>query len=428
MPALAEKQPKQLHPQAVAPDSEALAHLLAAIADLPRNSGGEVRGPFAAMELVREARLSAFRLPRSEGGGGANLRQFFAMLIKLAEANSEVAHILRAHFWFTEERLRSALGPERERWLARIRNGEIFGNAMSELGGNAAVGSWAFQTTLVPEDTGFRLSGEKFYCTGSIFSDWVNVFAVLPNGELASACIPTRRTGVELLDDWDGIGQHYTGSGSAVFHNVRVEAEEVFRSSVDAGEVADQIQRPDPYLIGQICQLILTAIIAGILHRAVKDARQLVLGRSRTFSHAAASEPANDPLIQQIIGEISAAAFAAEAVVLAAAEAQDRALAAVGTPAAFSLAHEASVQAAQAKIATDDLAQRAANRLFEAGGASAVRAQRGLHRHWLDIRTLSSHNPTLYKARSVGEWILKGTVLPNSGFFQGASVPRVADL
>ena len=402
------------HTAPVTPDSPAFRQLVADIAALPADSGRATRGPHDAIDLVRAARFGAFRVPRSEGGGGASLRQFYAALIDLAAVNPDVPHILRAHFWFVEERLRSPDRAVRQRWLERVVNGEIFGNAMSELGGGAAVGSWAFQTTLTPDGDGYRLDGTKFYCTGTLFSDWTNVFAVLPNGELASACIPVSRAGVELADDWDGIGQPYTGSGTIRFHHVRVEANEVLRSAVDTAEVAANSKRGDPYLIGQICQLILTSIIAGILRSVATDAARLLRQRGRTYSHAPAESPARDPLLQQVVGEIASAAFAAESIVLAAADAQDRAAAA---PDDFALAHEGSVRAAQAKVVVDELAQRAASQLFDTGGSSAVRQSAGLDRHWRNIRTLASHNPAPYKARAVGDWLVNATELPNSGFF-----------
>lgn len=398
----------------VTPGSPAYATLVAAIAGSPPDSGRSTRGPHDAIDLVRHARFGAFRVPREEGGGGASLREFFAALIDLAAANPDVPHILRAHFWFVEERLRSPDHATRERWLKRVLDGEIFGNAMSEIGGAAAVGSWAFQTTLTPDGAGYRLDGEKFYCTGSLFADWVNVFAVLPDGALASACVPRTREGVAFADDWDGIGQPYTGSGSASFRRVWVAPEELLLSAVDTAEVAAAATRGDPYLIGQFCQLVLTAIIAGILRSVASDAASVLRARSRTYSHAAGATPAADPLLQQVVGEIASAAFAAEAVVLAAADAQDRATA---SPADFALAHAGSLLAAQAKVVVDDIAQRAASRLFDVGGSSAVRVSQRLDRHWRNIRTLASHNPTVYKARAVGDWLVNGTELPNSGFF-----------
>lgn len=347
----------------VTPDSPAFRQLVAEIAALPPDSGRATRGPHDAIDRIRRARFGAFRVPRAEGGGGASLRQFYAALIELAAANADVPHILRAHFWFVEERLRSPDRDVRQRWLDRVVNGEIFSNAMSEPGDSAAVGSWAFQTRLTPDGAGYRLHGTKFYCTGTLFSDWTNVFAVLTNGELASACIPVNRAGVELADDWDGIGQPYTGSGTIRFNHVRVEANEVLRSAVDTAEVAANSKRGDPYLIGQICQLILASIIAGILRSVAADAARLLRDRSRSYSHGV------------------------------------------------------SVRAAQAKVVVDELAQRAASQLFDAGGSSAVRQSAGLDRHWRNIRTLASHNPAPYKARAVGDWLVNATELPNSGFF-----------
>ena len=399
---------------ALLPGSAAFAELVSAIAALPPDSGRETRGPHDAIDLVRRSRFGAFRVPTAEGGSGASLREFYTALIALAAVNPDVPHILRAHFWFVEERLRTPDPVVRQRWLQRIVNGEIFGNAMSEIGGGAAVGSWAFQTTLTPEGDGYRLNGAKYYCTGTLFSDWTNVFAVLPSGDIASACIPIHREGVTLADDWDGIGQPYTGSGSARFENVWVNAEELLLSAVDTADVAANTKRGDPYLIGQICQLILTAITAGILRSVTDDAARLLRDRGRTYSHAAAEMPARDPMLQQVVGEIASAAFAAEAAVLAAADAQDLA---AENAADFALAHEASVRAAQAKVVVDELAQRAATRLFDVGGSSAIKASNRLDRHWRNVRTLASHNPTVYKARAVGDWLVNGTELPNSGFF-----------
>lgn len=402
----------------VTPGSVALHTLIERVRQEGNAARRAGRSLHQAIDLIREARFGAFRVPRAEGGGGASVRDFFVALIDLAAADPEVAHILRAHFWFVEERLRSPHRAERERWLARVVAGDIFGNAMSELGGSAAVGSWQFTTTITPVEDGYRLDGVKYYCTGSLYSDWTNVFGVLPDGKLASAVVPVGRAGVTLEDDWDGIGQRLTGSGTGRFDGVHVAPDELLRSAVDTEEAAQQQASADPYLIGQICQLILTAIIAGVLRNVVEDAVELVRRRARTYSHASAGSPAADPLLQGIVGELSAASYAAEALVLAAAQAQDDALAAGGDGRAhLELAHQGSLRAAQAKVVVDELAQRAASRLFDVGGSAAVKAANGFDRHWRNIRTLASHNPAAYKARAIGDYLVNGTLLPNSGFF-----------
>ena len=162
-----------------------------------------------------------------------------------------------------------------------------------------------------------------------------------PDGGALSALIPTDREGVQVFDDWDGIGQQYTGSGTTRFANVRVERDEVLRRDTATKSNA-------------LPQLYLHALIAGILRSVVSDAAALLQGRARSFSHAVAERPADDPQLLQVVGQLSSSAFAAEAIVLAAAEALDRAfLAAAAGEDAAALNQEASLRAAQAKVVVD---------------------------------------------------------------------------
>ncbi|CAN0369592.1 unnamed protein product, partial [Phaeothamnion confervicola] len=71
-----------------------------AIRDSAALARSEGRSLHATIDIVRAARLGALRVPLAEGGGGSSVRDFFAMLIDLAEADADVAHILRAHYWF----------------------------------------------------------------------------------------------------------------------------------------------------------------------------------------------------------------------------------------------------------------------------------------------------------------------------------------
>jgi alkylation response protein AidB-like acyl-CoA dehydrogenase len=391
-----------------------------AIDDIGRSFAQSERdgtNPHTAIDLVRQSRLGALRVPRTDGGGGCSVRELFATIIDLAEVAPDIPHILRTHFWFVEDRLRSTNVPERTRWLERIAAGDIFGNAVTELGGSAAVGTWVMQTKLLAKGDGFVLNGKKYYVTGSLYSDWISVQASNEKDEVVASVIPTNREGVTLEDDWDGIGQRRSGSGTGIFTNVAVKAEEVLQES-SAFTTEDSSVEIKTYVIGQLCQLILTAIIVGIMRNVVTDAVEVVRGRARTYSHGSAETAAADPLLQETIGRISTSAMAAEAVVLAAAEAQDASLASmIDGVADFELAHRGSVLAAQAKVIVDELAPRAATLLFDVGGSSAIKQSVDLDRHWRNIRTLSSHNPTVYKARALGDYLVNDASLPINGFF-----------
>jgi alkylation response protein AidB-like acyl-CoA dehydrogenase len=75
------------------------------------------------------------------------------------------------------------------------------------------------------------------------------------------------------------------------------------------------------------------------------------------------------------------------------------------------------LRAAAAKVVVDALGQKAASQVFDVGGASVVRQSHLLDRHWRNIRTLASHNPTSYKAQAIGAHYVRGTRLPGSGYF-----------
>lgn len=407
------------HPRPAGFDTPEMHAAITAIGERARECKRAGQPIHPAIDLVRSSRLGAVRVPVAEGGGGYSVREFFAMLMKLADADADVAHILRAHYWFVEERLRGTDAVERSRWLGRVVAGEIFGNAITEIGGNAAVGSWLFETRLMPTDGGHVLNGTKYYCTGSRYSDWVFVYASSPDHASVCVLVPLGREGVSFEpDDWDGMGQRLTGSGTGVFTNVRVSPEEVLQTGVESEGGAAVADPASPYLVGQFVQLILTAVMAGIMRTVVADAVAHIRKRGRTYSHASADKAGDDPLLQAVIGQLASQAFAAEALILAAAEAQDRALSSTsGGMYDFELAHRASLLAAQAKVVIDELAPRAATQLFEIGGSSAIKRSEDLDRHWRNARTIASHNPTPYKSRAIGEFLIRGTQLPTNGFF-----------
>lgn len=78
--------------------------------------------------------------------------------------------------------------------------------------------------------------------------------------------------------------------------------------------------------MGAFLQLFLQAVTAGVLRAVRRDAAALVRRRARSFGHASAETPAEDPQVLQVVGKIAADAFAAEAIVLAAASRIDAVL------------------------------------------------------------------------------------------------------
>jgi alkylation response protein AidB-like acyl-CoA dehydrogenase len=352
--------------------------------------------PHAQIRALAAAGLFTFRIPAEYGGAGATVQEVFAFLIDLAAADSNIAQAVRSSFGRVEHLL-TASEEERERWYPRLLAGDVFGNAGWEVGGpNGAV-----RTRISPEG---KVDGSKYYSTGALYADWIGLVAVDDDGEKVFFTLPRDREGLELADDFDGIGQRLTASGTTTLTGVTVHPSEVSKRANDSGR-----SPVTPFL-----QLYLAAVEAGIARDALGDAVAFARDRARPIEHSSAGRSVDDPYVQHAVGEISARAYAAEAAVLRAAGAIDRAWAGDLDP---SLITAASVEVAQAQFFAAESALKAGELLFDVGGGSAVASRHNLDRHWRNARTVANHNPRAWKAAVVGAHRLNGTEPPLNGLF-----------
>jgi alkylation response protein AidB-like acyl-CoA dehydrogenase len=395
----------------ILPGTPAWSELLAGIAVGAKDRDLNDENPFDQVAALKRAGFGTLRLPTEIGGAGLTVPQLFSAVVDVAQADPIVAHIFRTHFWFTEERLRVARDEASQRWLRKVAAGKIFGNAFSEKG-SLAVGSLVFNTRLLSDPSvGFRLTGEKYYSTGTLFSDYLTVAATTDHDSAATVVVPADRTGVRLIDDWDGFGQRRTGTGTTLFKDVAVAPDEVLSDSPYDAEPVPTVQYAS-------LQLYIHAVVAGILAAVVDDGVALLRSRDRSFSHAPTEKPTDDPLLQRQLGVLASTAYVARAAVLDAAEAIALATASdSGEGPDAQLAAEAQLRVAKVKVHLDDIAPEAATRLLELGGASAASRQRNLDRHWRNIRTITLHNPVAYKARVIGQNLLHGTPVPANAYF-----------
>lgn len=353
--------------------------------------------PHEPIRWLKEAGLGAVRIPKEKGGQSASLPQLFSLLTELAEADSNLPQALRAHFAFVEDRLNAPDTPERDRWFLRFLDGELVGSGWTEIG-NIKLGDVI--THVEPAAQGWTLNGEKFYSTGTLFADWIDVYARRSdNGRDVIAIVSTHQDGVLREDDWDGFGQRLTGSGTTRFTRAQVDAEHVY-------DFADRFLYQTAFY-----QQMLLATLAGIGRAIARDAAEGVRQRKRIYSHSNAALPKEDVQVLQVVGQVSSWAYATEAAVIAATHSLQQAYEVhVSDDDALKLRINslAEVEAAQAQVVASELVPRAATELFNALGASDTRVSKALDRHWRNARTLASHNPVIYKARNIGDWLVNG--------------------
>ncbi|GMA27777.1 acyl-CoA dehydrogenase family protein [Arenivirga flava] len=335
------------------------------------------------------------RLPAEHGGPGLALSETIDLLIDVATADPNLAHLFRGHIGVVETLLLEGLdGPgdqHRRRWAERIAHGALIGNAQSERSLRAEI-----TTRLRRDGDRLLLEGTKYYTTGSIYADWIQLSAL--DGDERVGVLVEVAAGVRSVDDWDGFGQPLTGSGTTVFDGAVVDPLDVHRQ--------DDVGTARGWLLAAVWQLVLLAVLAGIARRALQDTVAFVQPRERTFGLD--QSPREDPLVQSVVGSLSAAADAAARLVRSGAQELDAALAAVRAGEPEERLRDAMLAVFRLQQIVPPLVLDAAEQLFEVGGASAVSNRVALDRHWRNARTIASHNPIVQRRRALGQWELLG--------------------
>ncbi|WOF22252.1 hypothetical protein N8K70_12780 [Microbacterium betulae] len=339
--------------------------------------------------------FGALRLPVAHGGLGVSFEQLVRRLVRIAAADSNLAHVYRGHIAFVEDLLaRDAGDAHTITWFERIAAGDLVGNAQSERQETAEIA-----TTLHRDGERLLLTGRKYYTTGSIYADWI-VLSALDDGERVLVSVSAHDPGVTSVDDWDGFGQPLTGSGTTTFDAVPVDPAEIV---VPGGDLAVDGHR------AAVFQLVLLAVVAGIGQAALRDTLAFVVPRRRIFGSPGETRPRDDAVTQGVVGSVSSAVDAATRLVLSGAADVERAVARRRGGEEDAL-RDVLVDVFRLQQVVSPLVLSAATELFEVGGASAVSRGVALDRHWRNVRTIHSHNPAAQRRRAIGEFELNGTL------------------
>ena len=396
-----------VHP--VTSAAEALDRTRTLAADFALTAGDRDRDrrlPGPELDELSASGVLAAGVPLRFGGAEVPVSTLVEIFRILAAADASLAQIPHSHFVFLDALRLQGTEDQQRRFFAEALAGKRFANAQSERGGKTVSDD---STTLHCDgDAGFRLNGEKFYCTGALFAHWLVVRAVVDGADAGGrpgkslAYIRRDSPGVTVEDDWDAMGQRTTASGTVRLDDVVVPASDV----VPYSAIFD---RPSTY--GSRAQVLHAALDAGIARGALDAARDVV-ARARPWFESGADRAADDPLLVQDAGELEIAVRGAEALLRDAASEIDDAEQA--GPDDHNTAR-ASVATAVAKVACARASTLAASTLFELGGTRAAAAGPNLSRFWRDARTHTLHDPSRWKVQHVGRWVLDGTPPPRHG-------------
>jgi SfnB family sulfur acquisition oxidoreductase len=357
--------------------------------------------PAAEIELLSREGLLAITVPRAHGGAEVSLETLARVVSVLASADPNVAQIPQSQFVYLELTRQVGSAAQQELLFGEVLDGRRIANAQSEAGSKTVAD---IRTSLrARPDGSYLLEGQKFYCTGSLLAHWLTVLAKDEDGRTRVAIVPRDAVGVSVLDDWAGMGQRTTASGTVKLERVIVPREMVIPHH-------RMFERPQVY--GARAQLLHTAIDVGIADGALEDAVEFVRTASRPWFEADVERADEDPLLIQRVGELAIGVRAAQALLSDAARTID-AVERDRVDEAGSA--RASIAVATAKAFADRVCVETASALFELAGTRSAVDDLDLHRHWRNARTHTLHDPVRWKLQHIGRYTLNGTYPPQHG-------------
>ena len=364
----------------------------------------DLRGgtPKAERDALRRSGLLALSIPKQYGGLGASWSETLQIVREFARVDSSIAHVYGfQHLMLATVRL-FARPDQWEPWFEQTaRNDWFWGNALYPLD----------TRTVSKKLDGWReFSGRKSFCSGSADSEMLIASALdeSTSGKLLIAAIPSGRSGITLLGDWDNMGQRQTDSGSVTFERVRVEENELL---LDPGPLST----PFACLRPLIAQLTFANLFLGIAEGAFAEARNYTLKEARLWSKSQASQASQDPYTLRHYGEFWVGLESVRLLTERANALLDEAWRKDHKLSAEERGHLA-VAIATAKVAATRTGLDLTSRLFEVTGARATHAALRLDRHWRNLRTQTLHDPVDYKLHELGDWALNQS-LPTPSFY-----------
>lgn len=320
------------------------------------------------VSLLRSSGLLAAIVPASWGGLELLASEIAQVLRILATVDGSLAQIPQSHFVFSRW-LFSQKSEYQELWARRLLSGALIANAQAEPHGPVVAHNGL-------------LNGTKHFCTGSLHADYLAITARRPGGETPELGIflPVGAQGIEIHDDWRGLGQRATGSGTVTLNDVLFTPSDVY-------SFTEALNLPG---YGAFAQLLHMAIDVGLLSAALDETFNRLRGRE------------HNALTFHLAGELQSRRYAAEAVLEKAGQSVDQLWAGDLDP------YEAALAVAAAKTLVSEVAVDVASRGYELLGASAATEDDGYDRYWRDLRTHTLHERRREKLAHLGRAYVTG--------------------
>jgi len=351
--------------------------------------------PLAEMKRLAELGLLGLVVPKIYGGPDVSTRTLVDVFKLISKADGSIGQIPQNHHFFVKTIELIGTEEQKRYFFGEVLKGAQFGNALAERSGGKGVKKILTTLKQSKEPGSYELSGSKYYSTGALYSHWIPVTALDENERRMTAFVPRHAPGVTVLDDWAGIGQRTTASGSVVLRDVNVPEHHLLHHwRIFEG----------PQYFSAFGQIMHAAIDIGIAQAALEDAAIFVREQARPLFGSGLTKASEEPDLVRRFGELGIRLQAAEALLDHAADAIDAARVNLNAE----TAGHATMTVDSAKWLASETAVEITNALFEVAGTSSMDRKHNYDRHWRNVRIHTLHDPARLKLHHVGKWFLNG--------------------
>jgi alkylation response protein AidB-like acyl-CoA dehydrogenase len=333
---------------------------------------------------VAEMRASGFAgacVPLSCGGLGVDqLRDVMALACRLGRGDGSLALAAHMHLSGTWGLARAAAkglgGAELGPLLHRVAAGEVWlSAAVTEAGTNYFHPAARLQA----RGEGWMLEGTKVFATGSPAATHLSTNARVVggpfDGRLANVIVPVDRDGVEVVDDWDGLGMRASGSGQVRFRGCPLGPETIVLPAGPWGRfTAAALQGRAFGNVGNV------SVMLGI----AEAARDLAVARARRDGRVSSTPLAERATVRHGLAEVEVELLTARAVLARLGERADALAAAPSDD--LEVAHRFMADFQAAKLAVNRLAASVVDRSLALGGGAAYGGGHPIARLVRDVR------------------------------------------
>ncbi|MBM7571162.1 acyl-CoA dehydrogenase family protein [Aquibacillus albus] len=348
--------------------------------------------PKKEKDAIRESGLLHLIVPQMYGGEGESWSTVFRLVREFAKTDPSIAYLYGNHFLqLVNPHLTCSSKQKAHFYKESVKNDWFWGGCF-----------YPFNKELIGISEGNRviLNGKKTYSVGSQDADRVLISWLELSDEagIGGAVIPIDREGVTVNDDWDGIGQKQTESGTVTFTNVIVEKNEIldrnYASISPFSTIGDVLN-----------ELLLANVITGTAEGSLTDAAVYTKSISHPYPLSEAESNDRDPFVLRKYGDLWIKLQGVISIVEKASRLID-----VAWEKEHALSEEERgqclLQTDAAHVAATTVGLDITNDIFEVMGEGSADKRYGLDRFWRNVRTYTLQNPLDHKRKNIGNWLL----------------------